>query len=115
MRLALNLYNGFKFGFPLHFEGSRISIFGPNLVSAQRNPEIVSARLSKELAVDRLAGPFNSPPFPNFRVSPLGLVPKKAPGEYRLIHLFQVVNLLMTALLTSIRLYIMLVLMMPSK
>ena len=49
MRLALNLYNGFKFGFPLHFEGSRISIFGPNLVSAQRNPEIVSARLSKEL------------------------------------------------------------------
>ena len=86
MRLALNLYNGFKFGFPLHFEGSRISIFGPNPVSAQRNPEIVSARLSKELAVDRLAGPFNSPPFPNFRVSPLGLVPKKAPGEYRLIH-----------------------------
>ena len=34
----------------------------------------------------RLAGPFDSPPLPNFRVSPLGVVPKKAPGEYRLIH-----------------------------
>ena len=27
-----------------------------------------------------------SPPFPNIQVSPLGLVPKKAPGEFRLIH-----------------------------
>ncbi|XP_048587466.1 uncharacterized protein LOC125570208 [Nematostella vectensis] len=34
----------------------------------------------------RLAGPFDSPPFPVFRVSPLGAVPKKAPGEFRLIH-----------------------------
>ena len=38
------------------------------------------------MAAARLAGPFASPPFPQFRVSPLGLVPKKTPGEYRLIH-----------------------------
>ena len=80
------LSTGFKFGFPLHFPGDRISFFANNLISAQQNPEIVSAKISKELAAGRLAGPFDSPPLPNFRVSPLGVVPKKAPGEYRLIH-----------------------------
>ena len=34
----------------------------------------------------RLAGPFDTPPFPVFRVAPLGIVPKKTPGEFRLIH-----------------------------
>ena len=80
------LYSGFKFGFSLHFEGTRTSFFANNLISAQQNPDIVSAKLSKELAAGRLAGPFECPPFPKFRVSPLGVVPKKTPGEYRLIH-----------------------------
>lgn len=31
-------------------------------------------------------GPFQYPPFKNIQVSPLGLVPKKKPGEFRLIH-----------------------------
>ena len=31
-------------------------------------------------------GPFHAPPFPNFRVSSLGLVPKKHPGDFRMIH-----------------------------
>ena len=57
-----------------------------NLVSALQNPHIVGMRLEHELAAKRLAGPFTSPPFPTFCVSPLGLVPKKAPGEFRLIH-----------------------------
>ena len=55
-------------------------------LSVQQNPEIVSAKISEELAAGRLAGPFDTPPFPNFRVSALGVVPKKDPGEYRLIH-----------------------------
>ena len=46
----------------------------------------VSAKISKELAAGRLAGPFDSQPFPNFRASRLGVLPKKAPGEYRLFH-----------------------------
>ena len=36
----------------------------------------------------RIIGPFDTPPFENFRISPLGLVPKKTPGEFRLIHHF---------------------------
>ena len=80
------LSTGFKFGFPLHFREDRISFFANNLISTQQNPEIVSAKISKELPVDGLAGPFDSQPFPNFRVSRLGVLPKKAPGEYRLFH-----------------------------
>ncbi|KAM8921300.1 LOW QUALITY PROTEIN: uncharacterized protein RCH25_015998 [Pelodytes ibericus] len=33
-----------------------------------------------------MAGPFRDPPVANLRVSPLGVVPKKEPGKYRLIH-----------------------------
>ena len=33
-----------------------------------------------------MVGPFYEPPFNNFLVSPLGLVPKKEEGEYRVIH-----------------------------
>jgi hypothetical protein len=41
--LTSMLYYGFKYGFPLHFKGARSSFFANNLVSAQQNPEIVSA------------------------------------------------------------------------
>jgi hypothetical protein len=34
----------------------------------------------------KIAGLFATPPFRNIQVSPLGLVPKKAPGEFILIH-----------------------------
>jgi len=76
----------FTSGFPLHFNWPRCSQKAPNLLSALQNPRVVSAKLSKELEAHRLAGPFSSPPFPIFRISPLGLVPKKVKGEFRLIH-----------------------------
>ena len=41
-------------------------------------------KVEKELRLDRVAGPFASVPV----CSPLGLVPKKDPGEFRLIHNF---------------------------
>ena len=80
------LANGFMRGFPLHYEGTRFSCQSNNLLSAIQNPTAVDAKLAKELDAHRLAGPFSSPPFPVFRVSPLGLVPKKVEGEFRLIH-----------------------------
>ena len=49
-------------------------------------PDIVRQKITKELEAGRVVGPFQTVPFPDFRVSPLGLVPKKQPGEYRLIH-----------------------------
>jgi hypothetical protein len=57
-----------------------------NHISASSNPSIVSKKLSVELALGRIAGPFSVKPFPNFVISPLGLVPKKEEGAYRLIH-----------------------------
>ena len=39
-----------------------------------------------EKALTRIAGPFTNPPLPNFVVSPIGVVPKKAPGKFRIIH-----------------------------
>lgn len=54
--------------------------------SALNNQSAVDQKLSKELAAGRLAGPFIAAPFHPFRVSPFGLVPKKSPGEFRLIH-----------------------------
>ena len=42
--------------------------------------------IDKELRMGRIAGLLSSPPFPHFRGSPIGLVPKQAAGEFRLIH-----------------------------
>ena len=83
---ALRLCQGFLYGFPVHFDGPRVSSVAPNLLSAQQSPHVADQKLAKELAAHRLAGPFDSPPFPQFRISTLGIVPKKSPGEYRLIH-----------------------------
>ena len=77
---------GFTQGFPLHFQGDRKSRTATNLMSALDNPEAVDAKLQKELDSHRLAGPFQSPPLSPFWISPLGLVPKKVQGEFRLIH-----------------------------
>ena len=38
------------------------------------------------MQLGRVQGPFGSPPFPYMKISPIGIVPKKTPGQYRLIH-----------------------------
>lgn len=42
--------------------------------------------LQKELSLGRIAGPFVTTPLDNLVISPLGIVPKKESGKYRLIH-----------------------------
>ena len=51
-----------------------------------KNPRKVTDKLNKEVLSGRMIGPFDTPPFENFRITPLCLIPKKAPGEFRLIH-----------------------------
>ena len=80
------LTNGFNNGFALHYEGPRMAFEAKNLKSAIQNPNIVRLKIKKELQAGRIAGPFTISPFKDLRVSPLGLVPKKEPGEFRLIH-----------------------------
>ena len=80
------LEKGFSQGFPLHYQGTYKSFTSKNLVSVLSNPLTVDLKISKELEVGRLAGPFAKPPFTQFWVSPLGVVPEKVPGEFCLIH-----------------------------
>ena len=57
-----------------------------NLKSAFELPHIVDQKLFKESSLGRIAGPFPLPPLGGMVFSPLGLQPKKAQGQYRVIH-----------------------------
>ena len=83
--VACELIKGLKFGFPLNYSGPRSPITSKNLKSVADMPELTKQKISKELAMGRIAGPFSVPPFPTLRVSPIGLVPKKN-GDFRMIH-----------------------------
>ena len=84
--LVQSIISGFSIGFPLHFQGRQQFSIPNNLLSALQNPTFVDTKMEQELAAERIAGPFTSPPFQSFCVSPLGLIPKKTPGDFRLIH-----------------------------
>lgn len=79
------LLNGFKSGFHLEFEGKRgyMYQFSPNLKSALENKEVVNDKIFKDLQACRIQGPFSDPPIPSIKISPLGIVPKKSPGQSR--------------------------------
>lgn len=81
-----SLTSGFTFGFRIPYQGQRAFRISRNLSSLNNNDGILQSKLSNELRAHRIAGPYPNPPFPNIQVSPLGLVPKKAVGEFRLIH-----------------------------
>ncbi|MEW8547291.1 MAG: reverse transcriptase domain-containing protein [Candidatus Thiodiazotropha sp.] len=80
------LLDGFQNGFSLHYEGPRVASEAKNLKSALEFPRIVQDKINKEILAGRVAGPFQECPISSLRISPIGLVPKKTPGEYRLIH-----------------------------
>lgn len=84
--LAQFLINGFTFGFRIPYQGQRAFRVSKNLSSLKNSDGILQSKLINELRAHRIAGPYTNPPFPNIQVSPLGLVPKKAVGEFRLIH-----------------------------
>ena len=46
----------------------------------------MTGKIIKELTAGRIAGPFSEPPFPSMKISPLGIVPKKTPNDFRMIH-----------------------------
>ena len=85
-KVAEEIATGFEFGFPLHYTGSRRPRESKNLKSASDHPEIVKQKLQSEIQQGRMAGPFPMKPISTMRISPIGLVEKKTPGEYRLIH-----------------------------
>ena len=83
--LAIYLVHGFRYGFRIQFIGNRAPFEFPNLKSALQNPDLVLSKLQKEIDAGRIVGPLTNAPFPDFRTSPIGIVPKKTPNEVRLI------------------------------
>ena len=80
------LRNGFINGFSIEYAGSRTPRFSKNHKSAFDYPEIVQAKLDKEVRLGRVAGPFKDSPYEDkLIVSPIGLVQKKSSDDYRLI------------------------------
>ena len=77
---------GFNNGFRIGLQGDRHFRASPNLKFASEFPEIVEEKLAKEISQGRIAGPYHELPFVNMHISPIGVVPKKEVGQYRLIH-----------------------------
>lgn len=84
--LAQFLLNGFTEGFSLEYQGRRSSRVCPNSTSAGEHPEVIDRKIASELKEGRILGPFTFPPTSDFRASPIGVVPKKEPGDFRMIH-----------------------------
>lgn len=82
---ASTLYTGFKFGFRIPHSPSPWKHLLRNHKSVLQNPAFMDSYITKELSVGRILGPFSSLPSGAI-ISPLGLVPKREPGSYRVIH-----------------------------
>ena len=83
---AAAIRNGFTFGFQLHYSGPHMPSDAKNLKSALEQPGVVRQEIQAEIEKGRVAGPFIKRPIKTLRVSPIGLVPKKEPNQFRLIH-----------------------------
>lgn len=71
--------------FPSHV-GNSVICLGDNLNSAKARPDVVKKKLVDETHAGRVMGPFVKPPMVGLVISPLGVVPKKVPNKFRMIH-----------------------------
>ena len=78
-----NLVNALRYGTRIGYLGPPKFRVSNNLTSATQHPEVISGNLSKEMSLGRVAGPFLSPPLPNFQCHPISVVPKKHSMEWR--------------------------------
>ncbi len=80
------LHSGFTQGFDVGFEGPQLSYVAENSKKIKMAPEVAERKINQELIAGRISGPYDHPPLPNFRVSPLSIRPKKQVGHFRLLH-----------------------------
>lgn len=81
------LSDGFRNGFNINYSGPRVETECNNLISATEHEAEMAEKIEKEISAGRIAGPFDSKPFPNLRLSPIGVVPKKEGGWRMIQHL----------------------------
>lgn len=82
----LQLISGFRNGFPLGVTGTPPQALHPNHSSVSQHLAFAHNKIYQDIKKGRVKGPYSSPPLPNFICSPLGVVPKKEPNSFRLIH-----------------------------
>ena len=76
--------HGLRNGFNLGFQGTINEHVFKNNKSARDSSDLVSKAIAKEVERGHTAGPFNSRPFPQCHISPLGAAPKPD-GSCRLV------------------------------
>ena len=83
-RLAHDIICGVDIG----YRGLRsLRITSPNFTKSEAEERAVSADIANEVALGRIAGPYDSPPFTSFRCSPIKTVAKKGSSvKFRVIH-----------------------------
>lgn len=80
------LIQGFREGFRIPHKPVLISRSSRNHKSAREHHDVLTRYIASECEAGRIIGPFNSPPHDLFISSPLGVIPKKEPGSFRIIH-----------------------------
>ena len=80
------LISGFQYGFNIPHDGPLPQSSNKNLQSATEHQAAVEECIETEISQSRISGPHTKPPFQPFVVSPIGVVPKKTPNKFRLIH-----------------------------
>ena len=83
---ASYLVLGFTEGFHINNTSFTPTLRARNLKSCFEHPDQVLSKINKELQAGRVSGPHDLPPLKDLVVSPIGLHPKKEPGQFRLIH-----------------------------
>ncbi len=69
-----------RLGVPLGYTGpTNVQQHCTNLKSADAFPDAITAAVEKEVGTGRQLGPYRTPPFAGYRLSPLGSVDKKVP------------------------------------
>ena len=84
--LASQLVSGFTDGFSTGCENLPAGHATQNLTSCQEAPQVIDRYIADELQAGRIAGPFHETDPGLLKVSPIGLIPKKTPGSFRVIH-----------------------------
>ena len=86
MDLKQFLVNGFQYGFSIGCDNTPSVPLSKNHSSAVNHSEVINSHIQKSLELNHIAGPFPHPPFDPFISSPLGVIPKSEPGQFRIIH-----------------------------
>ena len=81
------LINSLTNGFNIGYQGPHTHLTAPILTSACIHPTVIDEALMKEVAENRMAGPYDPPPYCNLRCSGVGVVPKKDVGWSLINHL----------------------------